>query len=122
MAQIHHVCERTAKAHSCTADVSIERLYPPVINHEKETQHIKNVAKKYFGGHSTEELPVSIGEDFCYFLQEKPGAFFCLGTKRKENETLHSSTYDFNDKCLAAGAHFWLRLVEDRLGVTLLKS
>jgi hippurate hydrolase len=63
---------------------------------------------------------VTASEDFSFFLLEKPGAFFCLGTWRKDDESLHSSTYDFNDKVLATGALFWIRLVENRLNVKLL--
>ena len=82
--------------------------------------YIKRVANTHFGGISNEDLPVTAAEDFSYFLQEKPGAFFTLGTMRKENENLHSSTYDFNDKCLATGGLFWVRLTEDRFGVKLI--
>jgi hippurate hydrolase len=73
------------------------------------------VAANGFGGHSEEDLPCTPSEDFSYFLLERPGAFWLLGTKRKEDETLHSNTYDFNDQCLSTGGLFWVRLVEDRL-------
>lgn len=72
-------------------------MYPPVINHPALAEHVKRVAKKHFGGVSDEELPVTASEDFSFFIQKTPGAFFCLGSKRKEDETLHSNTYDFND-------------------------
>jgi hippurate hydrolase len=95
-------------------------MYPPVINHPKETQHIRDIADQYFGGYSEANLPTTASEDFSYFLQRKPGAYFVLGAKRKENETCHSSTYDFNDQVLATGAYFWVRLVEHRLKVQIL--
>jgi hippurate hydrolase len=91
-----------------------------VDNHEREAEHVCRVADKHFGGASDEDLPVTASEDFSYFLMEKPGAFFCLGTKRCEDETLHTSTYDFNDRCLATGALFWIRLAEDRLRCNLI--
>lgn len=117
--KIKLICESTAEAHDCKAVVDMETLYPAVINHPKEAGFVRRVAIKHFGGVTDEDLPVTASEDFSYFLENKPGAFFCLGTKRKEDETLHSSTYDFNDSCLATGALFWVRLVEDRLNVTL---
>jgi hippurate hydrolase len=95
-------------------------MYPSVINHATEADHVRRVAINYFGGVSDEGLPVTASEDFSFFLQEKPGAFFVLGTWRKNDESLHSSTYDFNDKVLATGALFWIRLVEDRLNVKLI--
>ena len=89
-------------------------MYPPVINHKTETQHIRDIATKYFEGYHEENLPTTASEDFAYFLQHKSGAYFCLGAKRRENETCHSSTYDFNDNVLASGAYFWIRLIEHR--------
>jgi hypothetical protein len=31
--------------------------------------------------------------------------------------TLHTSNYDYNDNLLPTGAYFFLRIVEDRLGL-----
>jgi hippurate hydrolase len=120
--KINEITESTAKAHGCTAEVDITYLYPATINHTKEADHIRRVANTHFGGVSEEDLPIMASEDFSYFLNNKPGAFFVLGTKRKDNETLHSSTYDFNDTCLATGGLFWVRLIEDRLGVHLINA
>ena len=119
--KIKAIAELTAQAHDCEAEVELIRYYPATINHDGPVDCIRRVAEKGFGGASEEDLPITASEDFSYFLLEKPGAFFCLGTKRKEDETLHSSTYDFNDTCLATGGLFWVKLAEDRLGVNLLK-
>ena len=69
-----------------------------------------------------EDLPLSASEDFSYFLEEKPGCFFTLGTLKPgaDIKTLHTSDYNFNDDVLASGGYFWVRLIEDRLGVALL--
>lgn len=118
--KITQITESTAKAHDCTAEIEYIHMYPSVINHTTEADHVRRVAINHFGGVSDEGLPVTASEDFSFFLQEKPGAFFVLGTWRKNDESLHSSTYDFNDKVLATGALFWIRLVEDRLNVKLI--
>ena len=122
ISKIKQIAESTAEAHDCRAEVEITKLYPPTYSHDTEVENIRRVAGKHFGGATDEDLPVTAAEDFSYFTEEKPGAFFCLGTMRKDNETLHSSTYDFNDKVLATGGLFWVRLVEDRLGVKLIKE
>jgi len=64
---------------------------------------------------------MGVAEDFAYYLQAKPGCFFTLGTMKvgKPLMTLHTSTYDYNDDMLASGAYFFLRIVEDRLGLKL---
>ena len=109
----------------CKAVVDITRLYPAVINHVTETGHIKRLATKWFGPEhfSEEDLPISASEDFSYFLLEKPGCFFALGTKKPGTKprTLHTSDYNFNDDMVATGGYFWVRLIEDRLGVKILK-
>jgi len=120
LSKIKQICEHTAKAHDCEAEVELNTMYPPVVNHAVEVENVRRVAKKHFGGVTDEDLPLTASEDFSFFLQEKPGAFFCLGTKRKEDETLHSSTYDFNDSVLATGALFWVHLVEDRLNIKII--
>ena len=72
---------------------------------------------------SEDDLPITASEDFSYFLQERPGCFFALGTLKpgREPKTLHTSDYDFNDDLVATGGYFWIRLLEDRLGVKIFK-
>ena len=73
---------------------------------------------------SREDLPLAASEDFSYFLQERPGCFFALDTAKKGSKhmTLHTSDYDFNDDLVATGGFFWVRLIEDRLGVKLMQA
>ena len=68
----------------CKAIVEINRLYPAIINPATETQHIKRLAKKWFGPEhfSEEDLPISGSEDFSFYLHERPGCFFALGMKK----------------------------------------
>ena len=35
--------------------------------------------------------------------------------------TLHTSDYNFNDDMIATAGYFYIRLIEDRLGVKLFK-
>ena len=67
----------------CQIDCDVERQYPAVINHERETDYVKRVAQKWFGKQhlSEDDLPITASEDFSYFLQQKPGCFFALGTE-----------------------------------------
>ena len=62
-------------------------------------------------------------EDFSYFSRVVPGCFLFFGSRDAEypNRSLHTSDFDFNDNILAYGACFWVRLVEDRFGIKLLK-
>jgi metal-dependent amidase/aminoacylase/carboxypeptidase family protein len=70
---------------------------------------------------SAKDLPVLASEDFAYFTQERPGCFFFLGgmEQGRSNSVCHSTSYDFNDKCIRLGVAVWVRLIEDRFGVEL---
>ena len=122
--KIRTISTHTAEALGCKAEVEIIDHYPAVINHAKETDHVVRLAKKWFGEEhfSEEDVPLAASEDFSYFLLEKPGCFWMLGTKKpnKPIMTLHTSNYDYNDNLLASGGYLYLRLVEDRLGIRIL--
>ena len=47
--RINTICKRIAEAHDCTAEVDLTDLYPAVINHKKQTNHVIRLAKKYIG-------------------------------------------------------------------------
>ena len=55
----------------------------PTINTKKEAENVQRVAEKVFGvaNVSGEGLPLPGSEDFAFFLEDKPGAFFALGIK-----------------------------------------
>ena len=121
--KIKHIAETTAAVFDCTAEVTLEDELPPTVNHKTETDHIKRLAAQYLGPDrvSDKYLPLTSSEDFSYYLQQKPGCFFMLGTNKPgTNYNLHTSTYDFNDDCIGVGSYFFTRIVEDRLQVKIL--
>ena len=123
--RIQQISKSVAEAFECVADVNVIESYPAVVNHKEQTDHVIRLAKTHFGEKhfSQEDLPMSASEDFSYFLHHKPGCFYALGTMQegKQLMTLHTSTYDYNDNLIPTGAFFFLKIVEDRLAVNLLK-
>ena len=117
--RIREISENIAKAMDCKCEVDFPLFCPAVVNYEKETEHIKRLVTTHFGPEhfSEEEMPLSVSEDFSYFLKKTPGAFFVLGTLKpgKTPHPLHTSNYNFNDDMVATGGWFWVKLVEDRL-------
>jgi len=65
---------------------------------------------------------MTAAEDFSFFLENKPGCFFLLGTMKENTELqgLHQSNYNYNDDLIPTGAYFFTRIVEDRLGVSII--
>jgi hippurate hydrolase len=48
--------------------------------------------------------PAMTGEDFCWYLVEKPGAFVWIGNG--DSAELHNSAYNYNDAVLPAAANY----------------
>jgi amidohydrolase len=62
-------------------------------------------------------LPAMTGEDFAWYLQERPGAFVWVGNGPAENgRELHNSSYDFNDAVLPAAAGWLASVAKQALG------
>ena len=69
------------------------------------TEFVVEVANATTGPESVIELarPLMVAEDFAYYLQEAPGAFFLLGVGSAEGSPhppLHNARYDFNDDAI----------------------
>ncbi len=60
--------------------------------------------------------PVLASEDFSYYLIEKPGAFYFLGSGKTDWDTmLHDAHFNFNEDLIEPGSKFWLKIAFDRL-------
>ena len=57
------------------------------------------------------------GEDFAWYLQQRPGAFVWIGNGSADNgRGLHSSSYDYNDAILPAAAGYLASIARRALG------
>ncbi len=59
-----------------------------VKNTEKEADNVRRVAINYFGLENVVDgiLPIYASEDFAYFTEIVPGAFFFLSSKKRETD------------------------------------
>ncbi len=116
---IAQVAEGTAAAHGATAEVRYERLYPPTINHQAQTQRAALAAAKVLGeaGVKRDLPPIMGGEDFSFLLLARPGCFVMMGQAgaEKGGVPVHHPLYDFNDDMLPVGASYFASLVEQEL-------
>lgn len=93
-------------ANNCTYTFKYEKGYPPVINHPNEAQLILDETKELPEVNTVEEVvPVMGGEDFSYYLLEKPGAFFFTGARKEENPyPHHHPRFDFDERAMPVAA------------------
>jgi len=102
---IHRVATHTAEAHGATADVEVKVGYPALYNHEEPTALVKAAATDFLGEERTVDVdPWFAGEDFAYFLQERPGSFYQLGAGTEHG--LHTSKFAADEEALRTGTGF----------------
>lgn len=90
--------------------------YPAVINTKWAAKNVINSASNLLGSENVEVLdkPIMAGEDFAFYQQEFPGAFFFLGSGREETGSTyswHHSKYNIDEECFATGAALMASLV-----------
>ena len=116
------VAQHTCAAYGARCDFNFHRNYPPTINHDAETDFVRQVMAEVVGAGNVQLFEPTMGaEDFSYYLQEKPGAYFLIGngdgTHREGGHglgpcMLHNPSYDFNDQLIPLGATLWVKLTQ----------
>ncbi len=97
-------------------ELEYKKGYPAVLNTDSQIDLLIEATE---GGTdfitSVEEVELSMGgEDFAYFLEEKPGAFFNIGTMNKTLGTdypHHHPKFDIDEAGMKAGVESYLRLI-----------
>lgn len=104
-----------AEAHGCTAELTYERVFVPLVNDAEATRHGIEVAERVFGQAQTNPNapPMGASEDFAHALDLAAGAFFHVGNG--DSAPLHNPAYDFDDAALATAARWFVELVHSRL-------
>ena len=95
--RLTQVSEDVATAYGCTAEVEIIEAYPPLINDLEMSAFAYDIAKRLVGEDNAilATEPSMGGEDFAYYLQQKPGAFLWLGARPLDEDTVY---YNHNPK------------------------
>ncbi|TDL97935.1 amidohydrolase [Macrococcus brunensis] len=100
-----------------TYELKYLKGYPPVVNTEKEMMTIVNAARKIDSVTELVELEPSLGgEDFSYYLQRVPGAFFYTGTRNenfKADFPHHHPKFDIDEQGMMNAVKVFLQSVED---------
>lgn len=99
-------------------NLEFNKGYPAVINSEKEAQTVLNSARTLFGDEAAIEMrrPIMAGEDFAFYQQQFPGAFFFVGSGSEEADSLypwHHPKYNVDDRFFEIATPLMVSLVFD---------
>lgn len=97
----------STKAYGARAEVKIKKSYPVLMNDNLVVEILKNAAICETAVEKIVELkePTMGVEDFSFYLEKVPGAFFFLGSgyKGRENEGIHTGGFEVDEKCIGVG-------------------
>ena len=116
--RIEEVASGVAAAMGCTAEVRITSGYAALVNDEAEASRVMRVGARLLGEKNVvrKAAPSMGGEDFSFFCEDVPGAFFHLGCVKREDmpaRLLHSRDFHLDEDCLTVGAMMHVALVLD---------
>lgn len=118
--RVEEITRNVCKAHNAKAVVELIPAYPPLINNPEMAQFVLDIAKKVIGEDNVVELdePTMGGEDFSYYLETKPGAYFWLGGRKPNEEQFaynHNPKFDPDENAFLVGTAMHINIVNEFL-------
>ncbi len=109
--EMHHLLvsksKELAALYNCECEVRIEKGYPALINDNDCTEFIYELGIELFGQDDVHKIePVMFGEDFAFYAQKIPAAFWFLGVKPDSIESmppLHNSKLNPDETAMKHG-------------------
>lgn len=111
--ELEKMLEGLSVSTGCKYEYEYEKGYPAVINDEEMSAVVEEVVSGFLGEDSIlHPDPVMGGEDFAYYLQEVPGAFYFLGVgneKKGITSPMHSPTFTLDEDAMKYGTEILVR-------------
>lgn len=106
--EMERIIQGTCLQANCNYQYQYVRGYPPVVNHERETEFLAECAKNVPEINVIEEAqPHMGGEDFAYYLHHVPGTFIFIGAMPEDKNKYyphHHPKFDINEKAMLISA------------------
>ena len=108
MRRFQDIINNVCKSFRTKADIKIEEGYPSLFNNADVVDRVKGAAINLLGKENVlEQINPSMGvESFAYFAEERPSAFYYLGTGNSTKNTTkpaHSSLFDIDEDAICIG-------------------
>ena len=119
-ALIERTVARTAEAFGATAETEVRVGYPALVNDDAAAAAVRAAAVDYVGEARTVDLPMwYASEDFAWYTQRLPGAFYVLGVGNEAagiTHGLHTPRMTVDEEALRLGPGFMAYLAWRALG------
>ncbi|MBX3458977.1 MAG: amidohydrolase [Planctomycetes bacterium] len=113
--EMRRMVSAVAQAHGLQGELHYLRGYDSIVNHESGAKRVAQAAAEIVGKNNVDPdyQRQTWGEDFAYYLQKKPGAFFLLGSGNKAKgivNPVHSARFNVDEACLPIGVAVMAKL------------
>ncbi|WP_276608242.1 M20 family metallopeptidase [Aquibacillus halophilus] len=111
--EMEKIIKGTCLSYEAKYEFTYEKGYPPVINHPEEASLVLKAASQIDEVESEEIVPSMTGEDFSYYLLEKPGAFFFTGAQKEGHfYPHHHPKFDIDERAMVLAAKTLIQTVK----------
>jgi amidohydrolase len=115
--RMKEVIEGVSKSFGADINLNYKDGYPPTVNYSSQVEKVLKAASSVVASGAKNPYLSMGGEDFSYYLQNKPGCFFFVGSAPNENEILstphHCSHFNIDERALLVGASVYFNLIEN---------
>lgn len=109
-----------AESMGAKCEFTIERGYPFLVNEEKLAEQVRSFAVDYLGAENVVEEDIWMAaEDFAYYSQVADSCFYLFGvgnTEKGIKSSLHTPTFDIDEKALSISTGLMAYIALKRLG------
>ncbi len=114
--RIQEVAEATCAMFGAQVRTEYKRGYPPVVNSPAEAARALEAAERVAGRERTGECGlIMAGEDFAYYLQERPGCFVFIGAGKSGSAPHHHPMFDIDENAMLTAALWFIEIVHSWL-------
>lgn len=112
-AQIQKAADSTALLYGVQFSIDYPHQAPVTLNHPQAVEAVQNIALQVAGTENVimNARPVMASEDFAYFLQQVPGAYFFMG---QEGAYCHHPQFIFDTDIIPLGASVIVELIRQQ--------
>jgi carboxypeptidase Ss1 len=104
---IRRIANSACKTFGAGCEVEIKGGYPVTENDPAVTTEVSRLLRSIPGTRTLEIPPLMVAEDFAFFLQRTPGAYYFLGTRNEEKGCVspnHSSRFRIDEDVMKYGS------------------
>ncbi len=105
-ARVRRIVSHVAEAYGASAEITIVRGYPPVVNNESLAEQFAQYMREQTDVRVERLAPTMGGEDFAYFARRVPGVHVRLGIRSESAQSVypgHSAEFRIDEAALPVG-------------------